>query len=187
MKTFAESYVSFFRSVFLLIDRNWKLDQRESEKCNTHRIKFINPEFRHLFIIIGMEKGRFIISIMVDRRVSSYVEPHSCSLSVKRTAVCIANDIQRKIIPHCGEMMQLASEHQEYAAEKKENENIVKHCLSRLFPIYDYYDSMLGFKTKNINGAIRNNFTDNYTLKLENLTQEQLIRVSGFISGMDKI
>ncbi len=185
MKTFAESYESFFCSVFLLIDRNWKIDKREIEKCNSHRIKFINPEFRHLFILIGMEKSRFVISIMVDRRVSPYVEPHSCSLSVKRTAVSIANDIERKIIPHSGEMMRLASEHQEYATGKIENENIVKHCLSRLFPIYDYYDSMMGFKTQNINGSIRNNFTDNYTLKLENLTQDQLIRVSGFLSGME--
>lgn len=186
MKTFAESYESFFCSVFLLIDRNWKIDKRENEKCNTHRVKFINPEFRHIFIIIGIEKNRFVVSIMADRRVSPYVEPHSCRLSVKRTAISIAREIERKIVVHTDEMMKLASEHQTYAAATKENENLVKHCLSRLFPIYDYFDSLTGFKAKNVNGTVRNNFADNYTLKLENLTQDQLIRVSGFISGMDK-
>ncbi|HBZ2695139.1 TPA: hypothetical protein MG739_25065 [Klebsiella pneumoniae] len=185
MNTFAKNYEPFFRTVFHLIDKNWKIDQRDIASHNTHRIKLINPDYRHLVILVSLENQRFNVSIHADRRISPYVESHSCSLSPSRSAVSIAREIERKITIHAEQMMKLASEHYQHHLDQKESEQILKHCLSRLFPIQNAFNSLLGFRAKNISGSIKSPFSGNYTLKLENLTQDQLIKVSGFVSGME--
>lgn len=184
MSNFAERYTPFLTTVFHVIGKGWKVDQRDCENRNTHRVKFINPDFRHLSILVGMEKQRITVSIHADRRISPYVESHSCSLSASHSAVSMAQQIEQRIIIHADEMMKLAVKNHHDFQQDEQNARILKNCLSRLFDLKNAFNSLFGFRSRNISAEVRSPFSGNYTLKLENLTQDQLIKISGFISTL---
>ena len=184
MSNFAESYTPFLTTVFHLIGKGWKIDHRDC--LNTHRVKVINPEYRHLMILVGIEKQRLSVSIHADRKISPYVESHNCSLSLSRDAVSVARQIELKITAHAAEMMRLASQHHRDLQNQEEEDLILRNCLSRFFRLQNAFNSLFGFRKKNISGSIRSPFSGNYALKLENLTKDQLIKISGFISTFEE-
>ncbi|MEJ3301488.1 hypothetical protein WDK74_22240 [Escherichia coli] len=184
MNNFAERFTPFLTSVFHIIGNGWKIDHRDCENRNTHRVKIINPAYRHLMILAGMEKNRFTISIHADRRISPYVESHSCSLSSGHSAVSMARQIEQRITIHAEEMMSMASKHMHDFQQQEQDAQILKNCLSRLFTLQNAFNSLFGFRSKNISANVRSPFSGNYSLNLENLTQDQLIKVAGFISTL---
>lgn len=185
MSNFAERYTPFLTTVFHLIGKGWKIDHRDTLNENTHRVKVINPDYRHLMILVGLEKQRLTVSIHVDRRISPYVESHNCSLSLSRNASSIARQIELRITVYADEMMRLASKHHRDLKNQEEEALILKNCLSRFFNLQNAFDSLFGFRKKNISASIKSPFSGNYALKLENLTKDQLIKISGFISTLE--
>lgn len=181
MSNFKEQYTELFNVVCRFLGDGWRINQLESDY--DHRIKLTSSLYKDYSIIARIEKGRIQLFGSVDSKYfrGNY---HSCSVSPKREPWTIANDIKKKILFDVAEQINLAEVARKHQEEQKDEIRFLKGLLSRLVTLESYYGALCGFKHQKLSGAIEQRYSGNYTLKIDNMDKDTLIRVVGFLSTL---
>ncbi|WON75542.1 hypothetical protein [Serratia sp. UGAL515B_01] len=181
MLNFKEQYTELFNVVCQFLGDGWRISQLDNDYG--HRIKLTSSLYKNYSIIARIEKGRINLFGSVD---SKYFRGgyHSCSVSSKREPWAIANDIRKKILFDAAEQIHLADVARKSQEEQNDEILILKGLLSRLVTLEHYYGALCGFKHEKVSGAIEQRYNGNYTLKIDSLDKDTLIRVVGFLSTL---
>lgn len=182
--TFKEKYLSFFDSVCIFMGDDWRVNKI---KCHEHRIFIFSPRYKTYSISVGLEKNKFHVIGSVDSKI--YRSPiNVCNLSTSRSPEKIANEIKNRIL---FDMLEHISEENAYKEKKEifnEEKKLIKHLLGKFFSLSGHYGKWQGFRSESnkLNGYIdHHNYSNGYSLKVESLTADQLIKLSAFIKDLE--
>lgn len=184
--TFKEKYESVFARVCVFLGSGWRIDRRESD--DNYRITLMNPALKNYTITARMEKDRIHLVGGV-RRSRRVISCSSCSVAVSRLPHDIAREIKRKILVDAEK--QIAECELDIATEartKEEREQVI-NLVSRLVETRSYngyYGVMCCFKSQGITGDVAEGYQNTYKLKLHDLSKDQLIKVVGFLSTLER-
>lgn len=180
--TFNEKYSSFFDAVCVFMGGDWRVNKIKSHDC---RIFLLSPSSKEYCLSIGMEKNKFRITGYADSKVfrSSF---NACSLSPTRSAEAIAEEIKKRIIFDMSDRVEQVRRCVNEETEKKGEKSLIKNLLNKFFSLSSYSGKWLYFVSENngIRGNIATHKKNEYSLNIERLTADQLIKVSAFIRGL---
>lgn len=182
MKNFKERYQSVFEIVCRCLGDNWRINLLDNDG---YRIKITSNQFMGFSIHVREDKNRFTVMGSFDSRTHRG-EIYSCTVSKDRNPVHIAEDIKRKIIAFAQDEIRQAKESKVKAQEKKEQDQIVKNMLSRLFTMHSSWQSgVIGsFKAENgLDGMIRKT-SSGYKIEIDRLSVDNLIKLAGMVTTL---
>lgn len=180
MNSFFERYKPVFEVVVRLLGNGWRVNLLDD--CQ-YRIKLTTPALKRYAITVREEKGRLVIHGFV---VSRQWHGHGarCTVSPSRSATGIAEDIRRKILTSAQEDVTKAQEAEQKQRDAQEQEKIIKGMLSQLVKLESWHDALTGFKAENgLNGKITD-YCGGYTMVVQGLSVEQLIKLTGVIKQL---
>lgn len=181
MSNFKDQYTEVFNIVCRFLGDGWRINQLENDYA--HRIKLTSPLYKNYYISARIEKGRIRLFGTVD---SKYFRGgyHSCSVTPKREPWAIASDIKKKILFDAVEQIKLADVARKSQEDQQDEIRLIKGLLSRLVTLESHYGALCGFKHGRVSGAIEQRYSGSYTLKIDSLDKDTLIRVVGFLSTL---
>jgi len=177
--TFNEKYTPFFEAVCIFLGGDWRVNKIKS---HDHRIFLLSPSNKEYSLSVGLEKGKFRVLGHADSKLHRSTF-NACSLTTSRSAEAIATEIKTRILFDMSERIAEVRRCQERYDEKIEEKSIIKNLLSRFFSLSGYYMKWRGFKCEKngISGYVDHHNINEYSLKIDRLTADQLIKVSAFI------
>lgn len=181
MSTFQELYLDNFKQVCLFLGGKWCVNSLDKE--NSHQIKLTSPDFRNFAIRVRLDNGRICITGSVIHSRGSR-KGLACTVSPDRPARQIARDIQRKILsaapPLIAEALKWETEHQ----QDVELARYTKALIGKLAHVSSNYAGLCCWKSGDIYGDVSHGYKDMYSMKIAQLSTENLIKVIGFISTL---
>jgi hypothetical protein len=186
MTSFNEQYTPIFNRVCAFLGNGWRIDKRIP--ADAYRISLMNPAFKNYSIGVRMDKGRIILVGGVRRGHRSN-EHSRCTVAPTRDPWGIAEDIKRKILIDAAQQIATADADQAGMARQREEKRLVIGLLSRLVETrnYDgYYGVLCSIRMQGMTGDVSEGYGDTYKLKLDALSKDQLIRVVGFLSTLER-
>lgn len=185
-RNFFSEYEAVFNRVCIILGDGWKIDRRVQDD---YRIYIINPDYRNYSITARIENNKIKLlgCVHLTRRGNHF---SSCSVSLFRDPFGIAGDIKRKIL--CNAREQILFYESDRKGERllqEERENTI-NLLSRLVEArkYEgYYGGLCHIKTNyGLTGKVDDMKGAIYSLELDDLNKDQLIKVIGFISTLER-
>jgi len=183
--TFRARYETIFSRVCAILGDNWRIDRRLQEQ---HRISLINPGYRNYSISARLEKDRIHLvgGVRNFHRSNTY---SSCTVSPRREAWAIAQDIKRKILVDAATQIATFEADRSGAARLEEDNRILVNLLKKMASVTEYhniYDVLCRVRTaQGICGDVKLPLSNGYRLNLDGLSKDQLIKVIGFLSTLD--
>lgn len=183
--TFTERYAHFFEQVCPLLGTGWRIDYRQND---IYRMILMNPDYRNYTISVRYEKERFCLmgSVSKCRRNDTY---SACTVSTMRNAASVAGDIRRKILTEARSIISIYEADRAGAEMQREDRKNLIHLLGRIMDVYEYdrgTNVLCGITSAH---GIRGDVTDRYggyQLNLTDLSKDQLIKVVGLISNLER-
>ena len=184
-KTFSECYSAVFERVCVFLGNGWRIDRRTEDK---YRLILINPDYRHYSISARLENGRIILlgSVNQCRRSNTYSR---CTVSPHRGAPEIARDIERKLLSDARSQIAIFEADSAGAANQREDRRNLLHLLGRLTSVYEYDRGTNVLCSITTKYGIKGDVTDRYggyQLNLNQLSKDQLIKVVGILSTLER-
>ncbi|EDM7166968.1 hypothetical protein CV935_22690 [Salmonella enterica subsp. enterica serovar Litchfield] len=185
-RNFFLKYESIFNRVCVFLGEGWKIDRRIQDD---YRIHLIHPDYRNYSISARLENNKIKLlgCVHLTRRGNQF---SSCSVSPLRDAIGIARDIKRKIL--CNAREQISFYEADTKGERllREEREYTINLLSRLVDAkrYEgYYGGLCQIKTNHgITGKVDDTKGVIYRLELDDLNKDQLIKLIGFISTLER-
>lgn len=181
--TFKDKYLSFFDSVCIFMGNDWRVNKI---RCHDYRIFIFSPRFKNYSISVGLEKNKFHVVGSVDSRVYRSAI-NNCNLSTNRSPEAIAIEIKNRILFDMVEQIEKVQEYQKKQEVFNEEKQLIKNLLSKFFSLSGHYGKWHRFRSEEnkLSGYIdHHNYSNGYSLKIDNLTADQLIKVSAFIKDL---
>ncbi|MEN3263081.1 hypothetical protein AAH678_31045 [Sodalis endosymbiont of Spalangia cameroni] len=180
-KSFKENYSLLFERVCFFLGNKWRVDNLEVNYFN--RIKLTHPDLRHYAIYVTMEKGRFYIVGSADYHYYRYGKSDVCTISPMRDPRRIAGDIKRKILCHADDHIAVVMDYHQKEKKKNEEKMIVLGMLKQLATVNEYNGNTYLSIKNGIKGKIEEKF-NGYSLEIEGLTLEKMIKAVGFLTTL---
>ena len=186
VNTFLVRYEAVFNRVCAFLGDGWRIDRRRED---SYRIYLVNPEYRNYSISARLEKDRIHLlgSVQRSRRSNSYA---SCTVSPMREAWGIAQDIKRKILLNARENI---ADHEADRAEEQriqDERRILVNLLSRLVGVQQYsgyYGGLCHISTvAGLSGKVDEIYGKAYRFEIDGLSKDQLIKLAGFLSTLER-
>ncbi|WP_051225651.1 hypothetical protein [Photorhabdus temperata] len=186
MNQFNEKYEPIFNRVCAFLGKGWRIDKRD--KPDFYRIRLMNPALKNYSISVRLEKDRLILTGGVIRS-NRYCQYSTCSVSPSRWPWGIAEDIKKKILVDADKQIAFAAADQVEVNRLRKEKCQVIHLLSRLVDTSDYNGCcgvMCSIKVQGISGDVAEGYGETYKLKLHDLSKDQLIKIVGFLSNLER-
>lgn len=186
MTSFNEQYTPVFNRVCAFLGNGWRVDKRIP--ADAYRISLMNPAFKNYSIGVRMEKGRIILVGGV-RRGHRTNEHSKCTVAPARDPWGIAEDIKRKILVDAEQQIATAAADMAGINQQHEEKRQVIGLLSRLVETRNYegyYGIMCSIRAQGLSGEVAEGYGNTYKLKLDALSKDQLIKIVGFISTLER-
>lgn len=183
--TFSERYSAVFERVCVFLGNGWRIDRRIEDK---YRIILINPDYRPFSISARLENGRIILlgSVKQCYRSNTYSR---CTVSPHRSAPGIARDIEDKLLSDARNQIAIFKADSAGAANQREERRNLLHLLGLLTSVYQYDRGTNLLCTITTQDGIKGDVTDrngSYQLNLNQLSTDQLIKVVGLLSSLER-
>lgn len=180
--TFNEKYQPFFEVVCVFLGSDWRVNKIKS---HDHRIFMLSPSNKEYCLSVALENGKFRVLGYADSKIyrSAF---NACSLTTSRSAETIAAEIKKRILFDMYERVAEIRQYQESHTQKIEEKNIIKNLLNHYFNLSGYYGKWRGFKSESngVSGYVDHHNINEYSLKIDRLTADQLIKLSAFIKEL---
>lgn len=179
---FKEKYLPFFHVVCVFMGGDWRVNKIKS---HDHRIFLMSPSNKEYSLSVGLEKGKFSVLGHAESNLHRSTF-NSCKLTTTRSAEVIAAEIHKRILFDMSDRVAEVRRCQEKHAQKIEEKSIIKNILTRFFNLSGYYMKWQGFKCKSngVSGYVDHHNINEYSLKIDRLTSDQLVRISAFINSL---
>lgn len=179
MTTFKEKYTPFFEAVCRFLGNDWRVNKIKS---HDHRIFLLSPSNREYSLSVGIEKGKFRVLGYADSKLHRSTF-NACSLTTSRSAESIAAEIQTRILFDMPQRITELRDYQAKHAQKIEEKSLIKNILTHFFSLSGYYAKWTGFRCEQngISGYVDYHNKNEYSLKIDRLTADQLVKLSTFI------
>ncbi|KFW97554.1 hypothetical protein [Pectobacterium carotovorum] len=184
--TFYESMMPVFKRVCAFLGNGWRVDQRRDD--DSYRIHLFTPALPNYGITVRHEKDRLILTGSPLRH-QSYNDYSCCTVAPTRDPCGIARDIKKKILADAQKLCDKAAADLAGSYAMKEERKILLNLLTRLIETRDYdnYHGVLcEIRAHSIRGDVLEGYGDTYNLKLSGLSKDQLIKLAGFISTLER-
>lgn len=187
-KPFFACYEAVFNRVCTFLGDGWKIDRRTED---AYRINLVNPAFRHYSILARLEKDRIHLTGGVRSRSARSSGGYSaCTVSPMRDPWGIAQDIRRKILHDAEKQIAYFEADRAGAQKVQDDRRILINLVGQLVEVQNYggyYDVLCHIKTPGgISGDVCEMYGKAYQLKLGDLSKDQLIKVIGFLSTLER-
>lgn len=179
---FFEKYRPVFEVVARLLGNGWGINLLSD--CH-YQIKLTSPAYKNFNIIIRQDGQRLNIWGGVSSRYWRGTGVR-CTVALNRKPDAIAAEITRKILPVAPEEIEKAQAAEKGHREEVEKIQILKGMLARLVHLENWYNTLTGFKVNNgLSGSVKEK-GGSYQLKIEGLNTDQLIKLVGIVSQLEK-
>lgn len=184
--TFRERYEAIFNRVCVFLGNGWRIDLRTKD---SYRIYLVNPSYKNYSISARLEKHRIHLlgSVRGCKRTNTW---SACTVSPTREPWGIAADIKKRILIDA--VNQIAIFEADRAGEQslREDRDILIGLISRQVETWThrgYYSGLFSLKTNyGVSGDVEERYGDAYALKLAGLSKTQLIKITGFLSTLER-
>ncbi|WP_233981880.1 hypothetical protein [Pectobacterium versatile] len=186
MKNFIETYLPVFLRVCFFLGSDWRVDQRKLD--DHYRIHLFTPKLNNYGITVRSEKNRIVIIGGVNRSISN-ISCSRCTVSLTRTPQEIAREIKKRILPEAETQISKADKDLTEAKVQVEEKNGLIHLLSQFIDTKDYsklYAIFCEIRAHGVSGDISGGWSNTYNLDLKNLSKDQLLKIAGFLSTLDR-
>lgn len=186
MTTFNETFIPVFKRVCSALGDGWRFDQRRADEL--YRIFLFTPALPNYSIVVLQEKDRLILTGS-PKRSRSYNDYSRCTVALTREPRAIAQDIRKKILAYAPQQIDKAAADLAGRMEQKEDRQILLNLLSRLIETRDLQNRngiLCELKAQCIRGYVSERYQGSYNLELSGLGKDQLIKLAGFISMLER-
>ncbi|PLY35360.1 hypothetical protein F164LOC_20700 [Pectobacterium carotovorum] len=186
MANFNERNNPLFTRVCGFLGNGWRIDHRRADE--SQRIFLFTPALSNYGITVRREKDRLILTGSPVRS-QSYNHYSRCTVALTRDPRGIAQDIKKKILPDAQAWIDKAAADLAGRHVLKDERRILLNLLTRLIDTRDY-DNYRGvlceINAHGMSGNVLEGHRGAYNLNISGISKDQLIKLAGFISTLER-
>lgn len=186
MTTFYETFMPVFKRVCGFLGDGWRVDQRRADE--RYRIFLFTPALANYGITVRQEKDRLILTGGAVRS-RSHNDYSCCTVALKREPRGIAQDIRKKVLAYAQQQIATAAADLAGISARNEEQRILLHLLASLLEARDhqnYHGILCEINAHGVRGDVSEGYRGDYNLNLIRLSKDQLIKLAGFISTLER-